>query len=526
MFHFFRSKPFLTALIACTFAAGVVRFFALGSIPHGITWDEAAIGYNGWSVVTTYRDEWLQRLPISFRSFDDYKAPAAIYIVGVFTTFLGLEPWVIRLPFALAGTFTVPLFMFWVYRISPMKVRLSAAVSAGLFLAFSPWHMHFTRAGFESGLSVFFVMLGLVVFDLIHSTKGKKSYGLATASALSFAASLYTYHSPKLVVPLFGFILLWWYKDSLKKIWKELVVAGTVGITSLIPLVYDSFTGGGLSRGKVFFFSEVSSFTEGFMVLTSNILAHLTPGYLFMGEAVTYRHAPGHWGILLWTTGVAIIWGIGILVRDKNLRKEYSKLLKLASLLILAGMMPAFLSITVPHQNRSLLAILGVGLLVAAAVSAIWNHSQKKQKSFVLITAICLHILMVTVFLHSYFTQFASLATADFQDGYLDAMHIVNEYESGVYGPVPEKIRFDDTYGQPYIYALFSKQANPYQYHWYGALHNYEFVSDINIGDLMRDNALIVSTYREDMPQGEVDHFVYGADGSIRFMIFRTEDRE
>lgn len=524
MFEIFRSKPFLTALIACTLAAGIVRFLALGSIPHGITWDEAAIGYNGWSVVTTYRDEWLQRLPISFRSFDDYKAPAAIYIVGVFTTLLGLEPWVLRLPFALAGTLTVPLFMFWVYRISPKTMRLPAAFGAGLFLTFSPWHMHFTRAGFESGLSVFFVTLGLVLFDLIKTTKGKRSYGVATASALSFAASLYTYHSPKLVVPLFGIILLWWYKDSLRRIWSQLAVAGTLGIASLLPLLYDSITGGGLSRGKVFFFSEVSSFSEGVMVLISNILAHLTPGYLFMGEAITYRHAPGHWGILLWTTGAVIVGGIGILIRNKKRRREYTRLLQLASFMIIAGMVPAFLSITVPHQNRSLLAILGIGLLVAISVSVLWH--QFKQKKVLLLGTVGLHLMMVGVFLWSYFSQFAAVSTADFQDGYLEAMHIVNEYENGVYGPPPEKIRFDDTYGQPYIYALFSKKANPYQYHWYGALHKYEFVSDINIGDLMRDNALIVSTYREDMPQGEVDHFVYGADGSIRFMIFRTEDRE
>jgi 4-amino-4-deoxy-L-arabinose transferase-like glycosyltransferase len=105
------SKTLLIIVITLLCAAGI-RLYQLGVVPHGFTWDEAAIGYNGYAVVTTRRDEWLERLPVSFRSFGDYKAPLAIYINGVFTVPLGLNPLIVRLPFALAGVASVAIF-YW-----------------------------------------------------------------------------------------------------------------------------------------------------------------------------------------------------------------------------------------------------------------------------------------------------------------------------------------------------------------------------------------------------------------------------
>src|SRR5579859_2096178 len=81
---------FLWGIFVITLLATFLRFYKLSEIPHGMTWDEAAIGYNGFAVFTTHRDEWLQRFPISFKSFGDFKAPLAIYLNGFFTFLFGL----------------------------------------------------------------------------------------------------------------------------------------------------------------------------------------------------------------------------------------------------------------------------------------------------------------------------------------------------------------------------------------------------------------------------------------------------
>src|SRR3990172_10276994 len=96
-------------------AAGL-RLYQLGQVPHGMYWDEAAIGYNGYAVLTTRRDEWLTRLPVSFWSFGDYKAPLAIYLNGLFTAVFGMTLWAVRVPFALSGVGVV-LGMIYLTRV-------------------------------------------------------------------------------------------------------------------------------------------------------------------------------------------------------------------------------------------------------------------------------------------------------------------------------------------------------------------------------------------------------------------------
>ena len=101
--RFFSIYRWWIGLVIITLLGLGLRLYKLGEVPQGLTWDEAAIGYNGYAVWTVRRDEWLHFLPISFQSFGDYKAPLAIYGVGFLSLFLGLSPWVVRLPFALAG---------------------------------------------------------------------------------------------------------------------------------------------------------------------------------------------------------------------------------------------------------------------------------------------------------------------------------------------------------------------------------------------------------------------------------------
>ncbi len=96
--HWYKTGFLVVALLAA-----VLLLYKLGEVPHGLSWDEAAIGYNGYATWTAHRDEWLARFPVSFRSFGDYKAPVAIYLSGLFTFLFGLNAFVVRLPFALIG---------------------------------------------------------------------------------------------------------------------------------------------------------------------------------------------------------------------------------------------------------------------------------------------------------------------------------------------------------------------------------------------------------------------------------------
>ena len=88
-------------LLVIVLLAAVIRLWQLDSNPPGLTWDEAALGYNGYSIMQTGRDEYGSFLPLSLKSFGDYKPAVYAYLTIPFIAILGLTEWAVRLPSAL-----------------------------------------------------------------------------------------------------------------------------------------------------------------------------------------------------------------------------------------------------------------------------------------------------------------------------------------------------------------------------------------------------------------------------------------
>ena len=57
-------------LIITILAAFFIRFYNYNYPP--LLWDEAALGYNAYSILKTGRDEYGQYFPLIFKSFGDY----------------------------------------------------------------------------------------------------------------------------------------------------------------------------------------------------------------------------------------------------------------------------------------------------------------------------------------------------------------------------------------------------------------------------------------------------------------------
>jgi len=57
------------------FLAIAVRFIGLTKLPPVLNRDEAAIGWNAYSILKTGKDEHGQFLPLAFKSIGDYKMP-------------------------------------------------------------------------------------------------------------------------------------------------------------------------------------------------------------------------------------------------------------------------------------------------------------------------------------------------------------------------------------------------------------------------------------------------------------------
>lgn len=524
-------------VLAIFLLVSFLRLYKLGDVPHGMTWDEAAIGYNGYATLTTRRDEWLTRLPISFKSFGDYKAPVAIYLNGPFTYLFGMKLWVVRLPFALAGILSCLLFYLLLLQLLREHRQRNFLSIIGLSLfAISPWHIHFSRIGFESGLSLFFLLLGWVTIQYFFiSYKNSsliKNYTSLFISTGALALSIYTYHSAKIFVPLLCLVVLIQHRNTVVQTLKYfLAPAGLFFIGLLVPLLQDSMYGNGAERAGVLFILDKISFQEKILLLINNFLTHFSPKFMIFGATDTLRHGVGAWSVLLPVTYILLLLGAIVTLLPKLRRKFLvSELSVLGLAIVIIGFLPAVLTREVPHANRALFALPGCIILalsgievVIAYISRIKSQEQRRIVFKILVgLAVSIEIFFSLSFQKYYYREFAQKSASAFQDGYLEAFQIAREYEKGINGkPEVQQILFDDSYGQPYIYALFVRRTNPI---WYqsGSLVKYQFTNKIAPSDLERENTLLVVSSNARLPLERANHLVYGSDGSIRFAIYYT----
>jgi|SRR5579859_3734179 len=535
---------FIWGILAITIIATFLRFYKLGEVPHGMTWDEAAIGYNGFAIFTTRRDEWLQKLPVSFRSFGDYKAPLAIYLNGFFTFLFGLNLWAVRLPFAITGVFGVIGFMLLTEQLlrpsfSQTK-RYCLALFAGSLITLSPWHQHFSRIAFESGLSLSFLIWGLYCatkFKDQQKSVAKNSIIWGASAAFFLAASLYAYHSAKVVVPLLLVALAGIFWKQLWPKWKWVFGFGALTIVLLLPVIKDMLFANGSER-----YDQISIFTlhlplqKELILFLQNFVSHFTLNYLIWGKVTTLRHGDGHWGVLLPTTFLLVLCAL-ILFFYKKLRKAQidralSQRIAFYILWIVIGVLPAAIGRSVPHGNRALLslpaylllAVEGLPLLIEYLKHTKLNEQvsgSKGEKNLLVKSVIGMIFLLYGLaairYMNDYYTTYARNSAPAFQDGYIEALEYLQTHQRGV-----DKILITNTYQQPYIFVLFVNKMNPIVYQG-GGLANYEFKDNINVGDLSRKNTLIVATPKEIDPKlGQ--KLIWGSNGKIRFVIVRTTD--
>jgi len=67
-------------IIVVILVSSILRLWMLSKVPPSLTPDEAALGYNAYSILKTGHDEYGKFLPIIFKSFGDYKPGLYVYL--------------------------------------------------------------------------------------------------------------------------------------------------------------------------------------------------------------------------------------------------------------------------------------------------------------------------------------------------------------------------------------------------------------------------------------------------------------
>lgn len=183
--------------------AFILRVYKIDSLPmYG---DELTLAYDSYSILKTGKDQTGQFLPLTF-AMRGGSPPAYVYFSLPAVFLFGPTALGVRILSLISGLGIIVLAYFIAKKFFSEKHGL---ISAAL-VAVSPWAINLSRGGFESNFALFLSMCGATLF--LYSEK-KHLYWIF--GALCFGLAIFTYPTYKLLVPLFGIILIW-YLGGLK----------------------------------------------------------------------------------------------------------------------------------------------------------------------------------------------------------------------------------------------------------------------------------------------------------------------
>ena len=458
----------LILVLILLLAAGL-RLYNLDHLPPSLYWEEAALGYDAFSILQTGKDHHGNSLPlVAFESFGDWKPSGYFYALVPVEAVLGLTPLAVRLPSALAGILTV----LGVWALARLMVKEAAEtdqpathqlwlwyplVAAGV-TAISPWMIIFSRGGWEVNLATCFLVWGMVMGIRAVRSSGR-SLGWWLACVLLLMASLYTYHTCRVLAPALGLGLIgyWWQSSPNQSrwwssYWKHLVIMAGLSVVLLLPFIM-AWGQPQLSQR----FSETSIFSDLSLIeesnqrsaagqgslgarlsshryvlygreIAQNYVAHFDLNFLFISGDSNARHSIQYLGQLYHVELLFLVVGVYFWCR------RWQGLKALLSWWLLLGILPAALTTAVPHALRILPVVPVVMLVIGAGIVGSFEGGlhligQWQRRGGLKISPVTLSWLLVTVILLIYameLTQFWRFYTriypkqyaSDWQYGY------------------------------------------------------------------------------------------------------------
>lgn len=436
----------------------LIRTFQLSDRPIGFTWDEAALGYNAYSLLQTGKDEHGIPLPIIFKSFGDYKPGLYIYLSVPLISLFGLNEMSTRLASAIMGTVSVA----GVFLLS-RSLRLSTKTSlfASIALAVMPWAIHFSRGAWESNCAVALTVLGSTLFL-------RKKYFV---SAVLFGLTFWMYQNAKVFTPV---ILLTLLTLDIKSIYlKRMVLPALVLIFMLFPVLINIANESG--RLKVY---SVFSYTRSDSVLNKianednispsdvrfqlfhaekidqfrGIIQRFTNAFssrfLFKeGDWSNARNSTIYYGNLHIVDVVPIVIGMWVLITKSG------KSFKFLAVWLLAAPIGAAFSRDIVSGVRALPMIIPLAIIIGVGLEKLFT----KKIAFGIYTVSIFYFMFI--FMDLYILHMPLFTAQEWLYPYRSAIKQVVKNESKY-----NNIVITDKLGQPYIFLLFYGQIAPDKY--------------------------------------------------------------
>lgn len=514
-----------------------LRLYHISTTPISLNPDELALGYNSYSLLTTGADEWGNKVPISLKSFGDWKLPVYPLITAPAVKIFGLNEFSVRLPAAIAGIILIGL----VYGVSLLlfKNKKIALISA-LFMAISPWAVFFSRGAYEPNVAVCLSMTGIYFFLKYVNNQGRRKYIIS--SAVCFGLSLFTYHAFLIITPLSILILLIFYFKDLKN-WKKLLIGGVVLSLFGIASLYSLSLGSGVKLSTVGVFNDPDViyrraeklradpenklikkflYNKGSAVvyeIAQNYALTFSPSFLFDGKTTKLFYSIGSFGYLYLLDSVFILFG---LIGFAYNREKSGKFL-----FLLLAVTPIASAITVeaPSITRLIQIVPLFALIGSYGAYFIYTKADKFYYKLGFAGLILLLFINMVYFLDSYFVHMNYQNARFLHYGYKEIVELSNKYPNyNVVVVGPQNF--------PYISFLFYDRYDPNKFrkevkyyppskenfYFVKSFGRYTFVYNIDRTKLQK-NTLYVDNY----VKGDKKYIGYPT-GEPEFSYFTKDD--
>lgn len=447
-------------LLLIIFLAAILRFYDIGHYPS-LNPDEAALGYNAYSLILTGKDEHGASFPLHFKSFGDYKPGGYVYLSLPFIKIFGLNPLSARLPNLILSLLTI----FYFYRIINLITKSKTiSLFSALSLAISPWHLHFSRGAWESSSALAFIVIGSYYFLV-------RRYFLFI---LAFVASLYLYHSARIIAPLLALSYIFIHKTYFINHKSKSFSLLLFGLIITLPILLSFLKNGGTTRfGGVGLTADTGPLSRSEELLNHHLstalplrlihnrrvlyllswgqkyLSHFDWNFLFLtGDEVPRSKVPDM-GQLYLIQLPFLLYGIYIFFQSKIYHLK-SKIFILSWFLI--SPLASSLTFQAPSALRALPLVIPLTFLSALGFYRFTYH--KSHITF--LVSGFLVLISCFYYLDSYYHHYQKRFPFAWNYGFSEIVPYT-ESQKNKY----QNIYFTNQYDQPYILYLFFAKYPP-----------------------------------------------------------------
>ena len=460
-------------LFVVTIVVLLLHLFKYNQVPACINADEAAYGYNSFSILKTGKDEYDSSLPARLKSFGDYKLPLYSYLDLPFVAFFGLNETSTRLPAIIIGIL-FPIILYFLTK--KLFEREDISLVAALLASVSPWIQIMSRHAHESLPATFFITLSLTILLYLKEKFALKKIALFF---IFLVLSLFSYHFGRIftifIFIYFVYLIFFDKRNALfnleKKIKSILILLflaiGTIFIVTELKyspdrisnLIFYNRAGFRLSinqlRGEHQIRTIHNSLTHALNEQSKEYLRYLSPEFLVIkGDENPRFGFPG-------ISPITIAEYLLVLAGFYYLFKKQENNRYLLLFLLLISPISASLSWQSYSINRSFYLIVPILVISSYGFVELYKSLKKERHlwpSWLLVGAYIFTLYMTWDFYFYHYPKRATVITA-WQCGYKELAGYIRENYNKF-----DKFYVTTRHGQPYIFLLYYLAYSPEKY--------------------------------------------------------------